>query len=798
MSRLRTQTVYRVFGIVACVGMTMIPASIPTGNGPPGGFSAWAAPSGEHQDGPVWVVDPAQPGPDAPPVGRSLFDYLVTERQGDRMVYQVPFPFTALLERIERELGTGERDSPLKRVLIPLNRSLQRHAAKPDYFAYPRAVVGVDTDPPMRAGAAGMLLKDRLFLGYQEKAGILEVISYNEAAGRFEFQVVRDYAPGKVPHVMYANRALCTACHQNQSPIFSRPQWDETNANRAVANALEDRHADFYRFPLRQGVDVPDAIDQATDRANAFSAVQLLWQEGCERTRSPHESIQCRADLLRFLLQSRLTGIPDVVQRTSGSRDRSASHILSHWSETWPHGLKIPNPDLPNRNPIDYEPAMATISMVRAVSAGRYGIGERAKIRSIFEPTILREPLAMWSLSPESYEVLDRAITGLSAFLGEVDIERLDAHLVRQAAGSGARMLRYQSPCEADVRHDGGSAERVTFRCLGTERLSRKDDDGFSMEGVLYLKGGTVTQGSIERLSSGRGGELMDLKIAGGTVTHRDGRYSGRIVVAQKERRLHARLADGVAITELALQFSSARDRRTTSRTAGLTGSAVMTIAEDYAAVHHAIDAMARETLAGESDVLARKPFRRTVVMAALFKQLGMPPLTWCCESAHNMPPVSVTGDQVLHDHDILFDDERLPPALKAFDRYCAQCHHEDLPFPPNFLHGSPGQIQEQIRDCAERILFRLEMWAMPPSARQEAPMPPVTALQRVHLSPEQWAGHADLGLLKSYTADLLASQTGTQMRLADLAAKGYDNLQPCSSPPGSSHGGSEGRRATS
>ena len=63
--------------------------------------------------------------------------------------------------------------------------------------------------------------------------------------------------------------------------------------------------------------------------------------------------------------------------------------------------------------------------------------------------------------------------------------------------------------------------------------------------------------------------------------------------------------------------------------------------------------------------------------------------------------------------------------------------------------------------------------------------MPPVTALQRLHLSSEQWAGHADLALLKSYTAGLVTSQSGKPARLEDLATKGYDSLRACASAPG-------------
>src|SRR3546814_8027640 len=85
---------------------------------------------------------------------------------------------------------------------------------------------------------AAALLKDRLYIGYQEQSALLEVISYNEAAGRFEFQLVHDYRAGATPRVSYARRELCAACPQNLAPIFSRPLWAETNANPRIAARL--------------------------------------------------------------------------------------------------------------------------------------------------------------------------------------------------------------------------------------------------------------------------------------------------------------------------------------------------------------------------------------------------------------------------------------------------------------------------------------------------------------------------------------------------------------------------------
>ena len=86
----------------------------------------------------------------------------------------------------------------------------------------------------MSPDKTGLLLKDRLYLGYQEKANAIEIISYNGKAGRFEFQVVHDYAPGLTPTVSYASRPLCMGCHQNGGPIWSEPPWEETQGSSTL------------------------------------------------------------------------------------------------------------------------------------------------------------------------------------------------------------------------------------------------------------------------------------------------------------------------------------------------------------------------------------------------------------------------------------------------------------------------------------------------------------------------------------------------------------------------------------
>ena len=223
----------------------------------------------------VWTVDPVKPGAPVAGAGHSLFDELT--RDG------VPFPFEALLARIDQRTGCAPA-SCIDAVLIPLGRSLQRAAAAPDYFGSPRVVAAVTGE-----GKGPVFARNRVFVGYQPRAALLEVISYNDAAGRFEFQLVHDYREGARPRTIAAERTVCISCHQNHGPVFSRPLWSETNANPAIAAALDAaadaatlRSGRIFGADLRRGVDAPNAIDDATDAANLFAVTHRLWRDACD------------------------------------------------------------------------------------------------------------------------------------------------------------------------------------------------------------------------------------------------------------------------------------------------------------------------------------------------------------------------------------------------------------------------------------------------------------------------------------------------------------------------------------
>lgn len=434
--------------------------------------------------------------PDLPPLGHSRFDELVGTDP-------VPFPFARLLRKIEAQLVAAPGGpAPLRSLQIPLGRSLQRGAGAPDFFRYPRLIVAVDG--ASRPGVAP--LRDRLFIGYHEKAAVLEVISYNEALGRFEYQLVRDYRPGGGAELVHARRALCLACHQNGAPIFARPLWDETPANPAIARRLRVGGGDFQGIAIG-GTDTAYFFDNATDRANLLPVWQRIWREGCEGGKSGDG---CRQSLFMAALRRALSGVlpPREALATLAPR------LDDRWRQVWPEGLAIPNPDIPNRDPLA-QPAgpEAPIRQVPEAFAGLPHIPAR------FEPLNPRPPLEIWP-APDKARLLD----GLAGLFAEADLGALD----RVLATRKGRIERIGLDCRVRTKPGG----RQAFSCHGA---------GMSLAGAAWRE-----HGRLDRLALAGAPAGIRLRASA----------PGAFQLRLGER--HARLADGRRLAELSIRPGNA------------------------------------------------------------------------------------------------------------------------------------------------------------------------------------------------------------------------------------------------
>lgn len=591
----------------------------------------------EQPAGPEPIATMEERGPSLPPVGRSIFDHLVAKQIDGEWVYDVPFPFEALLDHLKEGLREGYR-GPTKEVLHPIGRSLHRHTASPHFFRYPRAVVVVDAESAPSDGDSGAMVRDRLYLGYQPLSDSVELIAYNEAAGRFEYQVVTDYREGGDPKVTYADRGLCLACHHNHSVIYAGAPWAESNSSANVVTLLKAEADNFYGMPAQVPFDIPELFDEATDRSNFFSAYQRAWQEGCEAPDDFEASVACRRDGLLSTLRYRLTSRYQLTDSGDGARDRFADTVVRNWLTLWPRGVAIGSADLLDHDPFG-QPGVAIGSVGETFTHAELTAmvsDEMVQFNDEHEPLIAPEPKATWvvarpfaGMKPVEPSFVGQSIAGLGDFLAAVDIERLTEHL----AASPAPVRELEFACEIVSIDDGADTTNVWFQCEG------KLGERAPLKGQLRIGWNGAIEGVLSRLHP-EAAMPAGLVVDEGSIEQTADLWRARFTLRDQITGLGARMGDGNGVRELVLEWPA--NDLVPDQT--LPATMTVKVADDFAPVVAAVDDLAAATLAGESDALAYAPYRRVAVLRPIFDALGMAPMEWCCLDADHLPA------PVLHD----------------------------------------------------------------------------------------------------------------------------------------------------
>ena len=276
------------------------------------------------------------PGDDLPPAGtRSLFDHLIAQNE------VLPYPFEKLVALIQKQ--DPDNKSPLV-LMIPKGRSLLKAQAD---FEHPRLLAAADFEGNNTAAALGIAPRGQLFIGFVENAHEIEVISYNEAAGRFEFQLVQDYREGGQPRIVYARRAICTTCHQAGAPIFPQRPWNETNGQPEIAAKIrEARNNDqpYLGAPISNPIGVPERIDELAEVGSFLVATQRAWIDGCA---DGDDGIACRRQMLRLALDYLWN--PAEFDAESAEAKRLRALQAKHWPA---NGIPVAEKSLRNRDPL--------------------------------------------------------------------------------------------------------------------------------------------------------------------------------------------------------------------------------------------------------------------------------------------------------------------------------------------------------------------------------------------------------------------------------------------------------------
>ena len=276
------------------------------------------------------------PDEDLPPDGtRSLFDHLIAQNQ------QLPYPFEKLVALVQKLSPDGAAPVML---LIPQGRSLLK--AQADY-EHPRAVLAADFQAADTPTALGLSTRGQLFLGFVENAHEVEVISYNEAAGRYEFQLVQNYCDGCAPKLVYARRVICQACHQGSAPIFPQRPWNETNGEPETAEkirAARGNDAPYLGVPLSVPLGNPERFEQLVDVGDFVPPTQRAWIDGCG---DGEAGIACRRQMLKMALAYLWN--PGEFDEHGADAAQLRQLQAAHWPKS---GIAVADGDLRNRDPI--------------------------------------------------------------------------------------------------------------------------------------------------------------------------------------------------------------------------------------------------------------------------------------------------------------------------------------------------------------------------------------------------------------------------------------------------------------
>lgn len=352
------------------------------------------------------------PDTDLPPAGtRSLFDHLIVQNDG------LPYPFSKLVHLLKEQNPTGQEPVTL---LIPNGRSLLKGQAD---NAHPRIVVAADFEGNNPAVGLGLATRGQLFLGFVENAHEIEVLSYNEAAGRFEFQLVQNYCEGCVPRIVYARRAICTTCHQNGgAPIFSQRPWNETNGQQATTAAIIAARGNkpYEGVAVQQPLSQSERFDQLTDIGNFYQATQRLWLDGCGA-----KGNACRRQMLSLAFE--------YTDNAGGFNPDSAAakQLRQLQAATFPkEGIQVTESDLLNRDPIGEKQGFK--GWLRSLVTRDIHFGEGAKDNedlSAFDklPPLRKEldPLTIRAPKKTLYAQDIDGVYGLASFFTEADLATL-------------------------------------------------------------------------------------------------------------------------------------------------------------------------------------------------------------------------------------------------------------------------------------------------------------------------------------------------------------------------------------
>ena len=472
----------------------------------------------------------------APTIGGSLFDQIFSQTDGEHRSYNIPYPIHALVEQIEQHLGYSINNVPnkLKYALFPVSRCVNRFQAGPDYFKNPRVVFAAESEDEQHRAPDKLLVKDRLYLGYQEHTGDIEVISYNEDSGEFDFLQISNYKEHETALLKPVNRSECVSCHSTNAPIFPNARWQETDFNPAVLKEIARARGLKPDTSGRSSSNDIASIAASVSRANLFGLYQTVWQRGCQSETIEDQRV-CRAAMFETILRNRLADY----YWTRSASDAVARHLLptlQRNAKIWSNGISTPVSTVPGGNPLRQGISSYLASSSAIQSPGKHSI--------IWRPNDLQ-----------------RIVHGLGSFISKNDIVSLDKALAKISGMDSAGFERRKGTCDVTANRDskpeknkGFFTGELSVQCTWPETAITAETNLFA---EFSVDGGSIN-GYPKSLNTVLGGArfLVNLSYRDTRITEKgENNYGLHIDLLEAGGRIRPRLPGGQVLQFIDLRW---------------------------------------------------------------------------------------------------------------------------------------------------------------------------------------------------------------------------------------------------
>ena len=539
--------------------------------------------------------------------------------------YKIPYPIESLLERLNHQLGediNGDQND-VKKVFIPFSRCVNRYAAAPNFYESPRIVVAANSEHHGQKSPNRIHLKNRIFLGYQQSANAIEVISYNDQLGEFTFQVVTNYAEDSTPEVSRANASQCLSCHQNKGPIFPRAPWAETDFNRKIFSHLSTARTEpliddqnstgddalinsaFDHPPVNQVIFGSKAvnIDNAINQANVLTLLQTFWRQACESANTRHQH-RCLGALLELAIQYRLQETNRLLPSSSWVGEYFLPIVQSNAKTKWPEGIAFPSSDIDSKNPL-------------AHSIPHF-------LQSAQELQNPRQTSIVWNV-----ENMFRIIQGLGEQIPLSDVKHLDQLLVKSArnvSNAGSKLTGQCTLVRTDQRRvifdkfdQSGDIELV---CDFGQSFS---SGTFSLIGDLRIQSGKVIdRPGFTKMFLDSPSIILEVAHSGGKIQQYGDGWKLHLSLLNTRHQLHGRLPDGSIVDAVEIHWQGkVLDSNEYYSERESIGTAILTLLPDPDTLHSAIEVLVNRTDRRVSSLLSGDTFQPTRLMRELFGVLS-------------------------------------------------------------------------------------------------------------------------------------------------------------------------------